>query len=227
MFISLLDGGASGKAHVRKGKMLPKSEGKSVKNGPVSTEVRGGGAVPGTWAEIPLQPLDRPYWRRYFPAARGRAQAAADTNTAAHGGPCTIAGGYSLKEDAALGDEPMLEEFLGNCSPWEGLYNGAGLSWRTVACGRTVARGRTPTGPGAKCEEKGVAEELTWTDHNPQCPFPITLHHSGQNEEVKELGRKEWSWTWEKGEWSGWEGENYFSFVLVSHHSTLLLIGKK
>lgn len=45
---------------------------KSMRSNPASTEVRGEGkrrGTPGTGAEIPLQPLERPPWSRNFPAA--------------------------------------------------------------------------------------------------------------------------------------------------------------
>lgn len=67
------DGGASGKTYVRKGKTLPSSEGKTVRNSPASTHMRERGA-PGNpcspWrglveSGITLQPMERPQQSRH------------------------------------------------------------------------------------------------------------------------------------------------------------------
>lgn len=54
-------------------------------NSPVDTQVSEGGrgGASGARAETPLQPLETPWWSRYFPAALGEGHAGADIHNAA------------------------------------------------------------------------------------------------------------------------------------------------
>jgi len=61
--------GTPAETSLRKGKILPGSEERSVRNCPVDTKAGEEGGAPGASVETLLQLVERPQWRRYFPEA--------------------------------------------------------------------------------------------------------------------------------------------------------------
>lgn len=112
-------------------------------------------------------------------------------------------------------EDPVLKQvdvLWRNCGPWR-AHGGTALSWRTTA------HGKNPCRSGEKCEEEWVAER--------SCYRPATALLCLQclaKGEVEKLGKKEWSWVWEKE--MGW-GSRCLSFCLCFSPSNTILTGNK
>lgn len=157
-------------------------KGQNTAQQPGLTETKWGTALQGLRGELQApewrlscSSWQRPQWSRCF-------HARADSHTVAHRGPRTGAGGYIVKETATHA-ETMLEKAPSMTGKWSLLRS------RSILKERRMWRAITRTGD--KCEKEEAAERsfygLTTTSHSPSLP-------GGR----RQLGLREWSWTWEE-----------------------------